>query len=653
MQSGGTSPPAKLGTLQQIGRRSKRGLGLAECSSEVDIRAFVRSACWDLFSTRLHYKYVPAHYLAKYNADVVQPFLHALPIVKPSLCTEGNSALWCHKKVVRWVRRDVLHYTKQLRKTLAQQSSLCKLYVQPTGGNALNVVRRRVEVSSAAEKGGRASMEDYTQVIPHLANVLSDLAPPEALVVPNPNHLGRAYRTNLNNSQSIPESAASPPQQPSPREGMLLADERRLHPLAGIGLGGAAASMSSADNVALDRTARLSLMRKWAAVTDTYCGVFDGHLGAEAAKYVKTHLHENICNSAAYPTDVKKAIKEGFEVTNDLLLARARDSHCKAGTTATICITKGDQYYIANVGDSSAVLFKRPTGSESENKKAKSSEIQVLSTLHHVSNKDEWPAVQARGGVFVSVHGGIRLDGQISVTRTMGFITAAEHMSAEPDIVSGEITPEDDFIVLASDGLWDVMSHTAVCDFIRAARAEVNSIVLEKSVAAHEVSVHSAPSPIPTLGDSTSSAPSLWGCEADVDIGASLMSTSSVSSVCSSSSSSSDDSSCGALMSPAASFRMRARVAEVAASQQHSADNVQKCGGSPLRSPLAACTSLTSDSDAGGTDSDDDVAYMDYSIVSEALVSEAVSLGATDNVSAIVVFFNPIPDALDAFPQEP
>jgi len=40
-------------------------------------------------------------------------------------------------------------------------------------------------------------------------------------------------------------------------------------------------------------------------------------------------------------------------------------------------------------------------------------------------------------------------------------------ISSTPDIISERITVEDEFIVLACDGIWDVMSNQDVCDFVR------------------------------------------------------------------------------------------------------------------------------------------------------------------------------------------
>lgn len=52
-----------------------------------------------------------------------------------------------------------------------------------------------------------------------------------------------------------------------------------------------------------------------------YFGIFDGHGGADAAKYAKAHLHKNITSNSLFfsdqPADVKKSIREGFLQTHE------------------------------------------------------------------------------------------------------------------------------------------------------------------------------------------------------------------------------------------------------------------------------------------------------------------------------------------------
>ena len=46
-------------------------------------------------------------------------------------------------------------------------------------------------------------------------------------------------------------------------------------------------------------------------------------------------------------------------------------------------------------------------------------------------------------------------------------ISKTNKSSADPDIIDRPITPEDEFVVLACDGIWDVLTNQQVVDFVR------------------------------------------------------------------------------------------------------------------------------------------------------------------------------------------
>lgn len=45
-------------------------------------------------------------------------------------------------------------------------------------------------------------------------------------------------------------------------------------------------------------------------------------------------------------------------------------------------------------------------------------------------------------------------------------------ISAFPDVITDKLTPDHEFIVLACDGIWDVMTNQEVVDFVREKLAE-------------------------------------------------------------------------------------------------------------------------------------------------------------------------------------
>jgi protein phosphatase 1G len=145
-----------------------------------------------------------------------------------------------------------------------------------------------------------------------------------------------------------------------------------------------------------------------------------------------------------------------------------QDTSSQAGCTAVVALVTKKIVVVANAGDSRAVL--------SRDRKAV-----PLSHDHKPSHVDERERIVAAGG-FVSDIGGIcRVNGNLSLSRAIGDLRyktntelepAAQIITAEPDILTVELTPEDQFMVLACDGIWDVLENQEVVDFILARLGE-------------------------------------------------------------------------------------------------------------------------------------------------------------------------------------
>ncbi|KAM7278980.1 hypothetical protein ACFE04_006114 [Oxalis oulophora] len=60
-----------------------------------------------------------------------------------------------------------------------------------------------------------------------------------------------------------------------------------------------------------------------------------------------------------------------------------------------------------------------------------------------------------------------RVDGQLAVARAFGDKSLKEHLSSEPDVYTEIIDDDTDFMILASDGLWKVMSNQEAADAVK------------------------------------------------------------------------------------------------------------------------------------------------------------------------------------------
>ncbi len=55
-----------------------------------------------------------------------------------------------------------------------------------------------------------------------------------------------------------------------------------------------------------------------------------------------------------------------------------------------------------------------------------------------------------------------RVEGVLAVSRAIGDINLKPYVTCDPEIIHHSITPDDNYVILASDGLWDVMTNEEV-----------------------------------------------------------------------------------------------------------------------------------------------------------------------------------------------
>ena len=199
-----------------------------------------------------------------------------------------------------------------------------------------------------------------------------------------------------------------------------------------------------------------------------YCGLYDGHGGRTAVEFVKSHLHATIereLRSGSPGEAPLDAIKRGF-LKLDRMLLQIGALHC--GTTAAVCLClpgrngAGIELHAANVGDSRIVLVGE--GGQPARR---------LSIDHVATDPDEVRRVQRDGGHVV----GNRVGGSLAITRALGdHVLKGEDggVTAEPHCVIHQVGANDRFVVMASDGIWDVMSDDDAQELVLANEALSN-----------------------------------------------------------------------------------------------------------------------------------------------------------------------------------
>ncbi|CAN8299126.1 unnamed protein product [Cochlearia groenlandica] len=174
-------------------------------------------------------------------------------------------------------------------------------------------------------------------------------------------------------------------------------------------------------------------------------GVFDGHGGARAAEYVKRHLFSNLITHPKFISDTKSAITDAYNHTDSELLKSENSHNRDAGSTASTAILFGDRLLVANVGDSRAVI-------------SRDGNAIAVSRDHKPDQSDERERIENAGG-FVMWAGTWRVGGILAVSRAFGDRLLKQYVVADPEIQEEKIDDSLEFLILASDGLWDVFSN--------------------------------------------------------------------------------------------------------------------------------------------------------------------------------------------------
>lgn len=174
-------------------------------------------------------------------------------------------------------------------------------------------------------------------------------------------------------------------------------------------------------------------------------GVFDGHGGARAAEYVKQKLFTNLINHPKFISDTKLAIADAYKQTDKEFLNTENSQHRDAGSTASTAVLVGDRLLVANVGDSRAVICR-------------AGKAVALSRDHKPNQTDERQRIEDAGG-FVMWAGTWRVGGVLAVSRAFGDRLLKQYVVAEPEIQEEVADENVEFLILASDGLWDVVSN--------------------------------------------------------------------------------------------------------------------------------------------------------------------------------------------------
>ena len=118
------------------------------------------------------------------------------------------------------------------------------------------------------------------------------------------------------------------------------------------------------------------------------------------------------------------------------------------GSTALCALMNAEGMHLANVGDSKAVVIR-------------GNETFALNVEHRANNEEEKSRVENRGGFVFEKKGRntsrFLVQGALELTRSIGDISYKQFISSEPDVLNYKFDSNDEYIILASDGFWNVI----------------------------------------------------------------------------------------------------------------------------------------------------------------------------------------------------
>ena len=207
-------------------------------------------------------------------------------------------------------------------------------------------------------------------------------------------------------------------------------------------------------------------------------GVFDGHRGQEASHIASLALRDvllrNLSDSSGNleegsslgATELESALGKAFEDVDTLFEAQQNrlyttgekrgDVRKYPGCTAAAALVCGSHLLVANAGDCRTMICSKGHG-------------RALSEDHTADLERERQRIIEAGGEAKLFNRTWRVQpAGLQVTRAIGDFDCkgANGVIAQPEITYTNLTPDDEFVVMACDGVWDVMTEEEVVEMI-------------------------------------------------------------------------------------------------------------------------------------------------------------------------------------------
>lgn len=226
-----------------------------------------------------------------------------------------------------------------------------------------------------------------------------------------------------------------------------------------------------------------------------FFAVFDGHGGHHVSALCKEHMHvimeEELMRVKPTGGELEElwrtAINRSFERMDEMAkslcqcdglensrVCRFHPQLSLVGSTAVVSLLTPEYIIVANCGDSRAVLCHKGMAVP-------------LSVDHKPEREDERSRIEGCGGQIVFAANGARVEGVLAMSRAIGDRLLKQVITWEPEYSFRKRSGGDMSLILASDGLWDVLSNEMSCEVVHMCQQqdhETSSVLLSSSAAA-------------------------------------------------------------------------------------------------------------------------------------------------------------------------
>ncbi|XP_020694345.1 probable protein phosphatase 2C 74 isoform X1 [Dendrobium catenatum] len=185
-------------------------------------------------------------------------------------------------------------------------------------------------------------------------------------------------------------------------------------------------------------------------------GVLDGHGGRACVDFVSQKLGNNIIKALEEVKEdneedkLESAIKTAYLTTDREFLSQGVSS----GTCVATILIKDGKLHVSNAGDCRVVMSKKGVAD-------------VLTSDHRPEREDERIRIENSGG-YVSCYNGVwRVQDSLAISRAIGDVNMKKWIISEPETRIIQLNKDCEFLIMASDGLWDKVSNQEAVDVVR------------------------------------------------------------------------------------------------------------------------------------------------------------------------------------------